>query len=101
MYAICSPNKNDVAKCVKEMVKQQYKVPIFQFGPKKYKELKKNRGMVMQACEKVADKTVYVINLHTLKIHHKSCGVHGKNVIGAKLTNLKNTGLVCCKKCIK
>lgn len=100
-YAICSVAKEDVAKCVHEMVKQGYKLPIFQFGLRKYGELKKDRSKVVDACKGVEKEAVYVINLDTRKVHKKDCHCHGKNIVGARLASVKATGLTNCLLCMK
>jgi hypothetical protein len=99
MYAICSTKKNDVAKCVSAMVSKDYRMPIFQFGIKKYNDLDKNNLEILSACRKM--RAEHVINLDTRKIHKKTCYCRGKNVIGARLINIKNTGLKLCGICMK
>jgi hypothetical protein len=100
-YAVCSTKKEDVAKAIHEMVKNGQKIPIFQFGAKKYSELEKNRYTTPDACKKVEKEAIYVINLDTRKVHKKTCRCHGKNVVGARLCNLKTTGLLTCGLCMK
>lgn len=101
MYAICSTKKEDVARCVAEMVAKGYKFPVIQFGVKKYNQLEKDRGQVMEACGKVQDKAEHVINLDTRKVHKKDCKKKGKNVVGAKLISIKSTGLMNCMLCMR
>jgi len=101
MYAICSTLKEDVAKCVQEMVSKGYKLPVFQFGAKKYKELEKDRGGVVKACKAVEKEAIHVINLDTRKIHKKGCRCKGKNVVGARIARLRTTGLMNCGICMR
>jgi len=101
MYAVCSTKKEDVARAIHEMVKNGQKIPIFQFGAKKYSELEKNQYTTPAACKKVEKEAIYVINLNTRKIHKKTCGCKGNNVVGARLCNINATGLLLCMNCMK
>jgi len=101
MYAICSTKKEDVSKCLHEMMERGMKLPIFQFGATKYKELEKNHSKVMDACRKVQGEAKYVINLNTFKVHKKTCPNKGDNVVGARLASLRTTGLIMCKNCMR
>jgi len=101
MYAICSTKKEDVSKCLHEMMERGMKLPIFQFGATKYKELEKNHSKVMNACRKVQGEAKYVINLNTFKVHKKTCPNKGSNVVSARLASLHTTGLIMCKNCMR
>lgn len=101
MYAICSTAKEDVAKCVQEMAKQGLKLPIVQFGAAKYKALEADHSKIMEACKKVAEESIYAINLTTRKIHKDTCRCKGKNVVGARLARLDTTGLINCMNCMR
>jgi len=101
MYAICSTLKEDVAKCVQEMVKQGRKLPIVQFGAAKYKALEADHSKIMASCKKVEAEAIYAINLNTRKVHKESCHCKGKNVVGARLARLDTTGLINCMNCMR
>jgi hypothetical protein len=93
--------KEDVAKCVQAMVDKGYKMPVFQFGAKKYKALEADQSKVTDACKGVEKEAIYVINLDTRKVHKKDCRCKGKNVVGARLASIKTTGLINCMICMK
>lgn len=101
MYAICSVKKDDVLKAVETMKRNGYKLPVFQFSGKKYKELERNQAQVIQMCQKVQSEAIYVINLNTKRLHRKTCGKRGQNIVGARLANPKTTGLKLCSNCMK
>jgi len=101
MYAICSTAKEDVAKCLQEMIKQGRKLPIVQFGAAKYKALEADHSKVTKACEKVAKEAIYAINLNTRKVHMEECKCKGKNVVSARLASVRTTGLINCMNCMR
>ena len=101
LYAICSTAKEDVARCVAEMVARGCKIPVFQFGTKKYRALKKDHSGVEESCKRAEKKAIYAINLDTRKVHKATCHKKGKNVVSARIVSIKSTGLMNCMLCMK
>jgi len=103
MYAMCHTKSNDVLACIKEMLKQGSKYPIFQVGQKLYEQCDKDRSKAMTITRN--KKRHFVINMSTKMIHRKGCEIAKRTkkacLIGAYLVRPKDTGLAMCKKCMK
>lgn len=98
MYGICSTKKNDVRDCIIAMKKKGYMCPILQFQSTTYKKIKEDPPNMLDNVNKTSN---HVINMNTMRIHKKSCRYKGSNIIGARIINVKRTGLQSCRHCMK
>jgi hypothetical protein len=99
MYAICSTKKGDVKACVKAMVKNSYKFPIYQLDLKTYTKLEKDQSLVPGVIQKKFPR--HSIEIKKGVLHRKMCkkATMEKSVLAA-ISRPSLTGLRMCS-CMK
>jgi hypothetical protein len=101
MYAICSVVTNDVVNAVKEMVKNGYKFPVYQFPEETYTDLQSNNISIMDTVAELDCE--HVINMTSRVVHNKECTNlrNAKLKVAARLVDISTTGLKTCRACMK